>query len=143
MIYCHFTLFKHHFHYLGIYLHVFGEQDMLAFKVGFMLLLEFGNMLLLDRAAELIEHIVGKKRLCDKAVNSRFFGFVHNIVPLISRNYDYSRLVTNYITQLLCGLNAVHSGHFEVNKYKVVKLVPCVMNAYSFYCLRTRKNGLA
>ena len=143
VIHDHSALFEYHFHYLGIYLNIFRKKYMSAVKICFVLLPQFGYVLLFACRAELIKHIVCKERLCDKAVNACFCRFVDHIVPLISRNDNYSGLVTDYITQLLCGLNAVHSGHFQIDKYQVVKLLPCVMNANSFYCLRTRKNGLA
>ena len=72
---------QHHDHDLGVYRHVFCQQDMSSLQV-----CSFPGHVCafpLERFAEFIHHAAGKKRLGYEGVNARTAGFLRHLVPVI------------------------------------------------------------
>ena len=130
---------KHHFYDLRIDGNVLSKQYVPAFK----LCLSSGRIFLSVCRPEFLDHIIGKKRLCNKAVNTGALGFFQHIVPFVGGDDDDRRFVTDDLPYLSCCFNAVHFGHFQVYQKQIKWLLSCLPEPYQLYRLPARKNSLA
>ena len=142
VIHSHLLHGKHHLHDLCVDLNVLCKKYVPAFKLCLWFVLGLCFFLLLVCAFVFLDHIACKYRLWNKAVHTCVYSLVKYIVPLVSSDDYYCRVVTNDLSYLPCGLYTVHLRHFKINKYKLVRLVPRLAYPDLLNSLSSRKHRL-
>ena len=110
-------------HDFGIDEDVFGQQDMAPGEACTAFFLEKVHVVSAGDTFELVDNVACKERFRKETVHPDMQRLVHDFVPVVGGKDNHRSLVVVTFTDLCRHFQAVHVGHFPVQKHQVVGLV--------------------